>query len=99
MCAKNAVGLQALTDAVADLLGTAQLDPSAAQLCSARQLSAAKEARDALAEALNSQEDGFGLDAAGVCISDAQRALARLTGEDATEATIDEVFSTFCVGK
>ena len=33
------------------------------------------------------------------CISDAQRALARLTGEDATEATIDEVFSTFCVGK
>ena len=48
---------------------------------------------------LNSQEDGFGLDAAGVCISDAQRALARLTGEDATEATIDEVFSTFCVGK
>ena len=29
----------------------------------------------------------------------AQRALARLTGEDATEATIDEVFSTFCVGK
>jgi len=62
-------------------------------------LSAAKEARDALAEALNSQEDGFGLDAAGVCISDAQRALARLTGEDATEATIDEVFSTFCVGK
>ena len=28
-----------------------------------------------------------------------QRALARLTGEDATEATIDEVFSTFCVGK
>mgnify|MGYP000004792722 CR=1 FL=1 len=39
------------------------------------------------------------LDAAGVCISDAQRALARLTGEDATEATIDEVFSTFCVGK
>ena len=39
------------------------------------------------------------LDAAGVCISDAQRALAHLTGEDATEATIDEVFSTFCVGK
>ncbi len=52
MCAKDAVGLQALTDAVADLLGTAQLDPSAAQLCSARQLSAATRARDALAEAI-----------------------------------------------
>ena len=88
-----------MCQAVAQLLGTANLDPNAAALCSARQLSAAKEARDALAEALYSQEDGFGLDAAGVCISDAQRALARLTGEDATEATIDEVFSTFCVGK
>lgn len=99
LTARDAASLQPLCQAVAQLLGTANLDPNAAALCSARQLSAAKEARDALAEALNSQEDGFGLDAAGVCISDAQRALARLTGEDATEATIDEVFSTFCVGK
>lgn len=99
LTARDAASLQPLCQAVAQLLGTANLDPNAAALCSARQLSAAKEACDALAEALNSQEDGFGLDAAGVCISDAQRALARLTGEDATEATIDEVFSTFCVGK
>ena len=99
LTARDAASLQPLCQAVAQLLGTANLDPNAAALCSARQLSAAKEARDALAEALNSQEDGFGLDAAGVCINDAQRALARLTGEDATEATIDEVFSTFCVGK
>ena len=99
LTARDAASLQPLCQAVAQLLGTANLDPNAAALCSARQLSAAKEARDALAEALHSQEDGFGLDAAGVCISDAQRALARLTGEDATEATIDEVFSTFCVGK
>ena len=99
LTARDAASLQPLCQAVAQLLGTANLDPNAAALCSARQLSAAKEARDALAEALNSQEDGFRLDAAGVCISDAQRALARLTGEDATEATIDEVFSTFCVGK
>lgn len=99
LTARDAASLQPLCQAVAQLLGTANLDPNAAALCSARQLSAAKEARDALAEALNSQKDGFGLDAAGVCISDAQRALARLTGEDATEATIDEVFSTFCVGK
>ena len=32
-------------------------------------------------------------------LADALAALAELTGEDATEATIDEVFSTFCVGK
>lgn len=99
MCAKDAVGLQALTDAVADLLGTAQLDPGAAQLCSARQLSAATRARDALAEAIRARQDGFGLDAAAVCLTDALQALCDLTGEDATAATIDEVFETFCVGK
>lgn len=99
MCAKDAVGLQALTDAVADLLGTAQMDPGAAQLCSARQLSAATRARDALAEAIRARQDGFGLDAAAVCLTDALQALCDLTGEDATAATIDEVFETFCVGK
>lgn len=99
LCAKDAASLKPLCAAVAELLGTAHLDPNAAALCSARQLSAAKEARDALREALDSQSGGFGLDAAAVCLADAQRALARLTGEDAGEKTIDEVFATFCVGK
>ena len=99
MCAKDAVGLQALTDAVADLLGTARLDPTAAQLCSARQFSAATRARDALTEAITARQNGFGLDAAAVCLTDALQALFDLTGEDATAATIDEVFETFCGGK
>lgn len=99
MCARDAVGLQALTDAVADLLGTAQLDPEAAQLCSARQLAAATRARDALAEAIAAQQNGFGLDAAAVCLTDALQALFDLTGENASDATIEEVFETFCVGK
>lgn len=99
MCARDAVGLQALTDAVADLLGTAQLDPEAAQLCSARQLAAATRARDALAEAIAARQNGFGLDAAAVCLTDALQALFNLTGENASDATIEEVFETFCVGK
>ena len=99
MCARDAVGLQALTDAVADLLGTAQLDPEAAQLCSARQLAAATRARDALAEAIAARQNGFGLDAAAVCLTDALQALFDLTGENASDATIEEVFETFCVGK
>ena len=99
MCARDAVGLQALTDAVADLLGTARLDPEAAQLCSARQLAAATRARDALAEAIAARQNGFGLDAAAVCLTDALQALFDLTGENASDATIEEVFETFCVGK
>ena len=99
MCARDAVGLQALTDAVADLLGTAQLDPEAAQLCSARQFAAATRARDALAEAIAARQNGFGLDAAAVCLTDALQALFDLTGENASDATVEEVFETFCVGK
>ena len=99
LCARDAASLQPLSAAVAELLGTAKLDPRAGQLCSARQLAAATRARDALTEALNAQRDGFGLDAVAVCLTDALQALCDLTGEDAADATIDEVFETFCVGK
>ena len=99
LCARDAASLQPLTAAVAELLGTAQLDPNAAQLCSARQLAAATRARDALTEAICAKQNGFGLDAAAVCLTDALQALCDLTGEDAGERTIDEVFETFCVGK
>ena len=99
LCARDDASLPLLRDAVAALLGAAKLDPHAAQLCSARQLAAATRARDALAQALRARADGFGLDAVGVCLADALQALCDLTGEDATEATIDEVFATFCVGK
>ena len=99
LCAKDAASLQMLSAAVAELLGTARLDENAAQLCSARQYAAAVRARDAVAEAIQSQREGFGLDAAAVCITDALQALCDLTGENAAESTIDEVFATFCVGK
>ena len=99
LCARDAASLQPLTAAVAALLGTAQLDPNAAQLCSARQLAAATRARDALTEAISAKQNGFGLDAAAVCLTDALQALCDLTGEDASDRTIDEVFEKFCVGK
>ena len=44
-------------------------------------------------------DGGFGLDAVSVCVDDALAALCRLTGEDASESVIEEVFSKFCVGK
>ena len=62
-------------------------------------LAAAVAARDALAGARQARADGFDLDAVGVCLDDALEALCRLTGEDASEAVIDQVFSRFCVGK
>ena len=64
-----------------------------------RQLAAATRARDAVAGALDAVEGGFGLDAVSVCVDDALDALCELTGENASEAVINEVFERFCVGK
>ena len=88
-----------LGDAVRELLGVTGFDPGAACLASERQLSAAVKARDALQEAENAAQTGFGLDAVSVCLDDALDALYALTGEKADEAVIDGVFEKFCVGK
>ena len=83
---------------MARLLGTSQIDPHAASLSGQRQLSAATRARDAVSGALDAAQ-GLGLDAVSVCVDDALDALCELTGENASEAVINEVFERFCVGK
>ncbi len=66
-----------------------------AQLCNARQLAAATRARDAIAEAMKARQAGFGLDATGICLTDALQALCDLTGEDASDATIEKYLRRF----
>ena len=70
-----------------------------ASLSGQRQLAAATRARDAVAGALDAVSGGFGLDAVSVCVDDALDALCDLTGENASENVINEVFERFCVGK
>ena len=82
---------------MARLLGTSQIDPHAASLSGQRQLSAALRARDAVTGAREAVEAGFGLDAVSVCVDDALDALCELTGENASEAVIEQVFERFCV--
>ncbi|MEF9969719.1 MAG: tRNA uridine-5-carboxymethylaminomethyl(34) synthesis GTPase MnmE [Ruthenibacterium sp.] len=97
--AKDAAFLPKVEAAVCEALGVAHLDTDAALLANERQLTAAKEAQSALGDAIAAVKNGFTLDAAGVCMDDALRALYALTGEDAGEDVIAEVFSKFCVGK
>ena len=99
LAAGRGEGAEALGEAVRRVLGVAGLDPNVPCLVSRRQYAAGCEARDALAEAKNALGGGFGLDAVSVCVDDALSALCRLTGEDASDAVVEEVFSTFCVGK
>ena len=99
VCCKEEGAKQVIAEAVARLLGTARIDPHAASLSGQRQLSAALRARDGVQGALDAVDTGFGLDAVSVCVDDALEALYELTGENASEAVIDQVFETFCVGK
>ena len=99
VCCQEEGSRKVIAAAVARLLGTNQIDPHAASLSGQRQLAAATRARDAVAGALDAVEEGFGLDAVSVCVDDALDALCELTGENASEAVINEVFERFCVGK
>ena len=99
VCCQEEESRKVIAAAVARLLGTSQIDPHAASLSGQRQLSAALRARDAAAGAREAVEAGFGLDAVSVCVDDALDALCELTGENASEAVIEQVFERFCVGK
>ena len=99
VCCQEEESRKVISAAVARLLGTSQIDPHAASLSGQRQLSAALRARDAVAGALDAAAGGFGLDAVSVCVDDALAALCDLTGENASEAVIEQVFERFCVGK
>lgn len=72
--------------------------PSGAFINNARQLSAASEALSLLVVAATALSSGMS-EAAATELNGALRALGRITGRDATDAVIDEVFSRFCVGK
>lgn len=99
VCCREPGTQRVIAAAVARILGTNRIDPHAASLSGQRQLAAATRARDAVQGALEALDTGFGLDAVSVCVDDALDALYSLTGENATETVINEVFEKFCVGK
>lgn len=92
-------GLPELEKAVAEVLGTRELDPADGVLYTERQRDAADRALQGADEALAALEAGMTFDAVTVSVEDAVNALLELTGERATVAVVDSVFSQFCVGK
>ncbi len=99
MCALNGGGLAELEEAAEKLLCTIDLDTNAAMLSTERQRKNTTQAVTALDEAIDCLKSGMTLDAVNVCIDAAVGSLLELTGEKATEAVVNEVFSQFCVGK
>ncbi len=97
--AKEGVGLNALANAIENVIGTAGFDPSAPLTTTERQHVCVKKAVDSIEEALNAINMGITADAVNVCIDCAVENLSVLTGEKATQTVVDEVFKNFCVGK
>ena len=97
--AKENNGLQSLEQAIAEVLGTAAFDSSAATLMNERQLACCSAALDAVKEAHDALASGVTRDAVQVCVDSAIESLDTLTGERATESVLNEIFSRFCVGK
>ncbi len=74
-------------------------NPDSTVFANERQKSCAETARKYLKQALDALKMGATLDAVTVTIDYATNALLELTGEKASEAVVNEVFSKFCVGK
>ena len=99
LSASTGEGRGELEMAVREIFKTNEFNPNAACLTSERQRQCCVNALASIEEAISAINLGVTLDAVNVCADCAIDALLQLTGEKATSAVVDEVFSRFCVGK
>lgn len=92
-------GEEEFRKALSEVLKTADLDPAEPVMANERQLDCVCRAKRAVDEAISAVEFGMTLDAVGICVETALDCLYELTGEKASDAVIEQVFSRFCVGK
>lgn len=97
--AKNEEGKDSLQSEIERMFSPEDYDADSTIFANERQMNCAQTADKYLKMALESLDMGETLDAVTVMIDYAANALMELTGEKATEAVVDEVFSKFCVGK
>ncbi len=97
--AKQGEGVEILRKEILNKIGLNNLDENNSFIANERQLSCVKNAYNAVNQALKDIKENQTLDAVGVLIEEAIDNLLTLTGENASEAVVAEVFSKFCVGK
>ena len=84
--------------AILETLELEQLNPDAMLLANERQRMATQRAREGLFQAEQELNEEI-YDASSVSLQEALQAFCDLSGESASEAIIEEVFTQFCVGK
>ena len=92
-------GREAIIQAVEQIAGTQQLNPSEGILSNERQRNNVKNALTSVEEAKNALSMGMTYDAVTVSLEDAISELLEMTGEKTSDEVIDRVFHNFCVGK
>jgi tRNA modification GTPase len=95
LSAKTGQGLDSLRAYLAE---QAKL-PGEGMLTHERHMAAARQAADRLTQAANALQNGTPLDVAAIDLREALWTLGRITGESVDDRLLDEIFSTFCVGK
>lgn len=99
LSAKQGEGREELAAAVQELFGSCAPDGDETIFANERQKLCIEKAAEKLKAGQEALAAGETLDAVTVMIDYAAGELMELTGERATEAVVDEVFSKFCVGK
>ena len=97
LSAATGEGVETLREAL-----SARISGSAAEddcLTVQRHIDRARGAQAALARAVQAIDTGVPLDVAAVELWEARRELGEITGDDASEAVVSEIFASFCVGK
>ncbi len=97
--AKNPEAAVKIAEAVSEKTGLDKLDLSSGFIANERQRLCIKEAQNYISEAVLALQAGVTLDAVGIMCENALERLYELSGENVSEAVIDEVFRRFCVGK
>lgn len=95
LSAKTGQGISAVREYLA---AQAKL-PQEGMLTHERHIAAAQQAVELLAQALSALESGVPLDVAALDLREALWVMGRITGESVDDKLLDEIFSTFCVGK
>lgn len=95
--ARTGEGMEALLSALKTACKAAE--PAEAGMTQLRHIRAAEGCVAALDRAVGALDAGFPLDTAASDIREALDALGQITGENLSEAVIDEIFRSFCVGK
>lgn len=92
-------GLMTLEDALYDqIAGRGELAAEPA-LVTTRQLDALRRALDSVVAAQEGMAAGIPLDLLAVDVRTSLYAVGEITGEQVSEAVLDEIFSRFCIGK